>query len=220
MTIRAVIFDMDGVVINSEPLGFRANTELFKQLGLEVPESVYATFVGTAPHNNMQKLKQLYDIKLTFPELVDFRSKIYFDLFDKAEDLQLMPGFLDFITHLKANGIVTILATSSFREKIKRVFEKFPLAACFDDVVSGEDFEFTKPDPAIFIEAVKRTGFDKSECIIIEDSTNGIKAAKAAGVYCVAYKTGHGVTQDMTDADKIITDFSELTDVLQRNTDH
>ncbi|MFP9100630.1 HAD family hydrolase [Flavobacterium sp. RHBU_24] len=210
--IHAVIFDMDGVVINSEPLGLRANTELFKQLGLDVPESVYATFVGSAPTDNLRKLKQLYTIPLEYPELIKFRSKIYFDLFDKAEDLQLMPGFIDFITYLKDNGIVTILATSSFREKIKRVFDKFPmLASCFDDVVSGEDFEFTKPDPAIFIEAVKRTGFDKSECIIIEDSTNGIKAAKAAGVYCVAYKTGHGVTQDMTNADKIITDFRQLS---------
>jgi len=218
--MKAVIFDMDGVVINSEPLGLRANTELFKQLGLDVPKSVYATFVGTAPTDNMRKLKQLYTIPLEYSELIAFRSKIYFDLFNKAEDLQLMPGILDFIANLKANGIVTILATSSFREKIKRVFDKFQLAACFDDVVSGEDFEFTKPDPAIFIEAVKRTGFDKSECIIIEDSTNGIKAAKAAGLYCVAYKTDHGVTQDMTDADKIITDFNELTDLLRLNTDH
>lgn len=217
---KAVIFDMDGVVINSEPLGLRANTELFKQLGIDVPESVYSTFVGTAPTDNMRKLKQLYSIALEYPELIDFRSKIYFDLFDRAEDLQLMPGFLDFIAHLKANGIVTILATSSFREKIKRVFEKFPLAECFDDVVSGEDFEFTKPDPAIFIEAVQRTGFDKSECIIIEDSTNGIRAAKAAGVYCVAYKTEHGVSQDMADADKIITDFSELADLLRLANNH
>lgn len=212
--MKAVIFDMDGVVINSEPLGQRANAELFKQLGIDVPVSVYSTFVGTAPHNNMQKLKQLYDIPLAFDELITLRSQIYFNLFNQAEDLQLMPGFLEFIDKLKAAGIVTILATSSFREKIRRVFEKFPLAVCFDDVVSGEDFEFTKPDPSIFIEAVKRTGFDKNDCIIIEDSTNGIKAANAAGVYCVAYKTEHGVPQDMTGADKIVTDFSELYNLL------
>lgn len=209
--IKAVIFDMDGVVINSEPLGQRANTELFSQLSIEVPESVYRTFVGTAPYNNMQKLKQLYDIPLAFADLVALRSEIYFGLFDTAEDLQLMPGFLDLIDRLKANGIIAILATSSYREKIAKVFAKFPeLHGCFVDVVSGEDFEFTKPDPSIFIEAVKRTGVDKSKCIIIEDSTNGIQAAKAAGVYCIAYKTEHGVPQDMTDANRIITDFGEL----------
>lgn len=209
--IKAVIFDMDGVVINSEPLGQRANTELFSQLGIEVPESVYRTFVGTAPYNNMQKLKQLYDIPLVFADLVALRSEIYFGLFDTAQDLQLMPGFLDLINRLKAKGIIAILATSSHREKIAKVFAKFPeLPGCFVDVVSGEDFEFTKPDPSIFIEAVKRTGVDKSKCVIIEDSTNGIQAARAAGVYCIAYKTEHGVPQDMTDADTIITDFGEF----------
>lgn len=208
--VRAVIFDMDGVVINSEPLGLRANTELFKQLAIDVPESVYSTFVGTAPYNNMQKLKQLYDLPLSFEELVTLRSGIYFNLFEVADDLKLMPGVVELLLKLREKGIVTILATSSFRDKIDKVFKKFPLAEYFDDVISGEDFEFTKPDPAIFIEAVKRTGFDKSECIIIEDSTNGIAAAKAAGVYCVAYKTGHGVPQDMRNADRIINDFSEL----------
>lgn len=210
--IKAIIFDMDGVVINSEPLGQRANTELFSQLGIEVPESVYRTFVGTAPYNNMQKLKQLYDIPLAFADLVALRSEIYFGLFDTAEDLQLMPGFLDLIDRLKAKGVIAILATSSYREKIAKVFDKFPgLPGCFVDVVSGEDFEFTKPDPSIFIEAVKRTGFDKSQCVIIEDSTNGIQAAKVAGVYCIAYKTEHGVPQDMTDANRIIIDFCEIS---------
>ncbi|MFP5437907.1 MAG: HAD family hydrolase [Bacteroidia bacterium] len=210
--IKAVIFDMDGVVINSEPLAQRANNELFSQLGIEVPESVYRTFVGTAPYNNMQKLKQLYNIPVAFADLVALRSEIYFGLFDKADDLQLMPGFLDLITRLKENGIIAILATSSYREKIAKVFAKFPeLPGCFVDVVTGEDFEFTKPDPSIFIEAVKRTGFDKNQCVIIEDSTNGIQAAKAAGVYCIAYKTVHGVAQDMTDADRVITDFREIS---------
>lgn len=202
---------MDGVVINSEPLGQRANAELFNQLGIEVPESVYSTFVGTAPYNNMQRLKKLYDISLSLEDLVSLRSNIYFGLFEVADDLQLMPGFLDLINRLKAKGVITILATSSYRGKIAKVFDKFPmLPGCFNDVVSGEDFEFTKPDPSIFIEAVKRTGFDKGQCVVIEDSTNGIQAAKAAGVYCVAYKTEHGVPQDMTDADRIITNFGEL----------
>lgn len=208
--LKAVIFDMDGVVINSEPVSYRADKELFRQLGLDVPDAVYASLVGTAPHNNMQKLKELYDISLAQAALLDKRYKVYFDVFDKATDLELMPGVLEFITLLKQKGIKVLLATSAIKAKIERVFKRFNLDSYFDAVISGEDFEFSKPHPAIFLEAVNRTGYNKNECIIIEDSTNGIAAAKAAGVYCVAYKSPHGLPQDTDAADKIITDFREL----------
>ncbi|WP_116788019.1 HAD family hydrolase [Flavobacterium psychrotrophum] len=208
--LKAVIFDMDGVVINSEPVSYRADKELFRQLELDVPDAVYASFVGTAPHNNMQKLKELYDISLTQAALLDKRYKVYFDVFDKATDLELMPGVLEFISELRQKGIKVLLATSAIKAKIERVFKRFNLDSYFDAVISGEDFEFSKPHPAIFLEAVNRTGYNKNECIIIEDSTNGIAAAKAAGVYCVAYESPHGLPQDTGAADKIITDFREL----------
>ena len=208
--LKAVIFDMDGVVINSEPISYRADKELFRQLDITVPDAIYSSFVGTAPHNNMQRLKELYTIPLTHSELLDKRYKVYFDVFDKADDLSLMPGVIDFIKYLKERGITVILATSAIRTKIERVFKRLGISDYFDDVISGEDFEFSKPNPAIFLEAVKRTGFTKEECIIIEDSTNGITAAKGAGVYCVAYNSSHGLPQDTDAADKIITDFSEL----------
>lgn len=212
--VKAVIFDMDGVVINSEPISYRADKELFRQLNIDVPDTVYGSFVGTAPHNNMQRLKELYTIPLTHSELLDKRYKVYFDVFDKADDLSLMPGVSDLIKYLKEKGITVILATSAIRAKIERVFKRLGISDYFDDVISGEDFEFSKPNPAIFLEAVKRTGFTRNECIIIEDSTNGIAAAKAAGVYCIAYKSEHGLPQDTSAADIVITDFSEVKTVL------
>jgi beta-phosphoglucomutase len=116
----------------------------------------------------------------------------------------------DLIMDLHTHGIKLILASSAARRKIDKVFARFGLYPYFDEVISGEDFEFSKPHPAIFLEAVAKSGFEKSECIIIEDSTNGIQAAKAAGVYCIAYVSGHGLPQDTSGADKLITDFKEL----------
>ncbi|AWH85749.1 ABC transporter ATP-binding protein [Flavobacterium album] len=207
---KAVIFDMDGVVVNTEPIGYGANQKLYKALGITVPDDVYATFIGNSDKNIIQKLKDLYPIEKTHEELLKEKYKYYFEAFDNATDLALLPGVKDLIMNLHSNGMKLLLASSASKRKIEKVFTRFGLHPYFDATISGEDFEFSKPNPAIFLEAVERSGFTKEECIIIEDSTNGIKAAKAAGVYCIGYKSEHSMGQDTSLANKVITDFSEL----------
>ncbi|KGO85126.1 ABC transporter ATP-binding protein [Flavobacterium rivuli WB 3.3-2 = DSM 21788] len=209
--IKCVIFDMDGVVVNTEPIGYQANGELFKSLNIVVPDDIYATFIGSSDKNNMQRIKDLYNLEHTREELLDEKYKYYYEVFDKADDLELMAGVKDLIIDLHKNGMKLILASSATKRKIDKVFSRFDLYPYFDEVISGDDFEFSKPHPAIFLEAVAKSGFNKSECVIIEDSANGIKAAKAAGVYCIGYVSGHGLPQDTTGADKVITDFKELS---------
>jgi len=208
--IKAVIFDMDGVVVNTEPIGYKANGELFKSLNITVPDEVYATFIGSSDKNNMQRLKDMYNLEHTREQLLEEKYKYYFDVFDKADDLELMPGVKTLIEDLHSNGMRLILASSAAKRKIEKVFTRFDLHQFFDEIISGEDFEFSKPHPAIFEEAVARSGFINEECVIIEDSTNGIEAAKAAGVYCIGYKSGLGLPQDTSKADVVITDFSVL----------
>lgn len=208
--IKAVIFDMDGVVVNTEPIGYRANQELYKSLNITVPDEVYGTFIGNSDKMIVQKLKDLYPLSLTHQELLDEKYKYYFNAFDSAEDLEMLPGVKDLIIDLYKNGMKLLLASSASNRKIEKVFAHFNLHQYFDCTISGEDFEESKPNPAIFNEAVAKSGFTKEECIIIEDSTNGIKAAKAAGVYCIGYNSGHTMGQDTSLADKIITDFSQV----------
>ncbi|MCO6149293.1 HAD family phosphatase [Flavobacterium sp. NRK1] len=208
--IKAVIFDMDGVVVNTEPIGYRANQELYKSLNITVPDEVYGTFIGNSDKMIVQKLKDLYPLSLTHQELLDEKYKYYFNAFDSAEDLEMLPGVKDLIIDLYKNGMKLLLASSASNRKIEKVFARFNLHQYFDCTISGEDFEESKPNPAIFNEAVAKSGFTKEECIIIEDSTNGIKAAKAAGVYCIGYNSGHTMGQDTSLADKIITDFSQV----------
>lgn len=208
--IKAVIFDMDGVVVNTEPIGYRANQELYKSLNIIVPDDVYGTFIGNSDKMIVQKLKDLYPIQLTHQELLNEKYKYYFNAFDTAEDLALLPGVKDLIIDLHKNGIRLLLASSASNRKIEKVFTRFELHQYFDHKISGEDFEESKPNPAIFLEAVARSGFQKNECIVIEDSTNGIKAAKAAGLFCIGYKSGQSMGQDTSLADMVITDFSQL----------
>lgn len=207
---KAVIFDMDGVVVNTEPIGYGANQKMYKELGINVPDEVYSTFIGNSDKNIIQKLKDLYEIDMTHEELLQEKYKYYFEAFDNAADLEMLPGVNDLIISLHSNGMKLLLASSASKRKIEAVFTRFGLHQYFDAKISGEDFEFSKPNPDIFIEAVKQSGFSKEECVIIEDSTNGIKAAKAAGVYCIGYKSEHSMGQDTSLADKVITDFKQI----------
>ena len=208
--IKAVIFDMDGVVVNTEPIGYKANQQLYKSLNITVPDDVYGTFIGNSDKMIVQKLKDLYTIPLTHQELLDEKYKYYFNAFDNAEDLAMLPGVKDLIIDLHTNGMRLILASSASKRKIEKVFTRFGLHQYFDHAISGEDFEESKPNPAIFIEAAAKSGFSKDECIVIEDSTNGIKAANLAGIYCIGYNSGHTMGQDTSLADKVITDFSQV----------
>ena len=215
--INAVIFDMDGVVVNTEPIGFKANSELYKSLNITVPNEVYATFIGNSDKNIVQKLKDLYPLEMTHQELLDEKYKFYFNAFDNDLELELIPGVRDLIVDLHTNGIKLLLASSASKRKIEKVFTRFGLHQYFDSVTSGEDFEFSKPNPAIFLEAVAKSGFPATECVIIEDSTNGVKAAKAAGVYCIGYNGSHELGQDVSAADKVISDFKEINYNVIRN---
>lgn len=208
--VNAVIFDMDGVVVNTEPIGYRANQEMYKALDITVPDEVYATFIGNSDKMIVQKLKDLYKLEKTHEELLDEKYKYYFNAFDTAEDLELLPGVKDLIIDLYKNGMTLVLASSASKRKIEAVFTRFGLHEYFTAKVSGEDFEISKPNPEIFIDAVAKTGFPKEQCVIIEDSTNGIKAAKAAGVYSIGYQSEHSMGQDTSLADMVITDFKEL----------
>jgi len=202
---------MDGVLVNSEPIAFTAYGSLFKALNIVVPNDVSATFIGSSDKNNMQKLKDLYKLEHTHEQLIDEKRKHYYEVFDAAVDMELMPGVKVLIENLHENGMKLILASSATKLKIGKIFTRFNLYPYFDEVISGDDFEFSKPHPAIFLEAVAKSGFTADECIVIEDSTNGIKAATAAGVYCIGYKNDEHSLQDTSLANEVITDFKQLS---------
>jgi HAD superfamily hydrolase (TIGR01509 family) len=209
--IKAVIFDMDGVVVDTEPLSHRANKKFYESLNIDVTDDVYSTFIGNSDKNIIQKIKDIYSIDTDSDVLVEQGLWYYCDAFDADATLELMPGVKKLVMDLHANGMVILLASSSSKVKIERVFNRFGLNPYFSYKISGQDFEFSKPHPAIFLEAVAKSGFTANECIVIEDSTNGIKAAKAAGVYCIGYKNDEHSLQDTSLADTVITDFSQLS---------
>lgn len=208
--IKTVIFDMDGVIVDTEPIHYFAYMKHFKHLNIDVTDEMYASFTGFSTKNTYQKLKETFNLLDEVDGLVDYKRELFNNAFDEKEDLDLLPGVKDLIVALYNNGIQLIVASSASNVTIHRVFNCFGLHQYFSHIVSGEDFPQSKPHPAIFLKAAELSGTPVEECIVIEDSTNGIKAAKAAGIYCVGYKSEHSKMQDISLADMIINHFDEL----------
>jgi HAD superfamily hydrolase (TIGR01509 family) len=201
---------MDGVIVDTEPVHRYAYFKQFDELNIAVTEELYTSFTGNSTRNIFQKLKEKFNLEHDVEDLILRKRSIFNDAFDSKEDLELLEGVEKLIKELHENGIQLILASSASKVTIERVFRRFKLHEYFTHVVSGEDFPKSKPHPAIFQHAASLSIAPKENCIVIEDSTNGIKASKAAGIFCVGYNSVHSKDQDLSEADVVINHFNEL----------
>ena len=208
--IKTVIFDMDGVIVDTEPVHHFAFNEHFKELNIVVSPEMYASFTGNSTKNVFEKLILSFGLKQNIDDLITRKRDLFNEAFDKKEDLYLLDDVLDLIQDLHENGVQMVLASSSANVTIERIFKRFGLHQYFSNIVSGEDFPKSKPDPAIFVHAAFLSKTNIENCIVIEDSTNGILAAKRAGIFCVGYDSPNSKLQDYSLADLVINDFKEL----------
>jgi len=208
--IKCIIFDMDGVIIDSEEIHKKAYHETFKEIGVEVDDVFYKTLTGSSTLNAFQKLVTHFQLDINPQELVLNKRNRYVNYFENDPNLHLVKGVEKLIKRAHEKGLTLILASSSATENIERVFNRFHLNTYFSKKISGADLKASKPNPEIFEKAALLSKIPKENCVVIEDSDNGIKAANDAGIFVFGYKNPLAAYQTLKNADLIIENFNEI----------
>lgn len=208
--LKGVLFDMDGVIVDTEPLHHKAYNGMFDEVGIDVSPQLYQSFTGQSTINICRELCDHFSLSEAPETLVQLKRNNFKHLFANDPSLTLIDGVLDIIKEYHERELKLVLASSASMMTINNVFERFDLNQYFIAKFSGADLKQSKPHPEIFEKAAFATGFERSACMVIEDSTNGIKAANAAGIFCVGYDSVHSKNQDYTIANMVISDFTEI----------
>lgn len=209
--LKAVLFDMDGVIVNTEPLHQKSYYRMFEDLNIEVPDELYTSFTGQSTMAICETLIDQLNLPLCPLTLASIKRDHFTELFENDSDLDLMDGVLDLIQDYYRNGLTLVLASSATMENINTIFDRFNLNQYFVDKLSGADLKASKPHPEIFEKAALASGFERHECMVIEDSTNGVIAAHEAGIFCVAYDSIYSKDQDYSRADLVVKDFKAIS---------
>jgi beta-phosphoglucomutase len=212
--LKCIIFDMDGVIIDSEEIHKKAYYETFASIGVDVSDELYKTLTGSSTINAFQRLVTHFNLEIDPKELVLNKRKRYVNFFENDPNLHLVKGVEELIKHSYSKGLTLILASSSAMINIDRVFNRFDLNKYFTAKISGADLKESKPHPEIFEKAAILGNTLKENCIVIEDSDNGVKAANDAGIFVVGFKNPMAEDQTLKNADFIINNFKRLKKLI------
>ena len=201
---------MDGVIVDTEPLHHKAYQMMFNDFEIKVSESMYHGFTGQSTRSICEFLCEHYILKAKPIDLEKTKRAHFTKLFFEDPDLHLINGVEDLIKNYHTNGLTLVVASSASMFTINNVMKRFKLDPYFKDKLSGADLKASKPHPEIFINAAKAARVSPTECFVIEDSTNGIIAAKEANIFCIAYKSENSKDQDYSRADLLISDYNVI----------
>jgi len=206
--IKAVLFDFDGVVVQSEALHMKTFLELLAPYGVKVPEKRwYREFAGTGSRHIFEVLCEEFRIPEDVGALVERRKKLY-EGYVRGGALKEMPGVREFLSELQKRKISCAIVSGSHRTNVKLALSLLNLEPYFQLIVSGDDMEKRKPDPEPFLHAARMLNVPPSECLVIEDSLPGCEAAKRAGMRFVAMKSP--ASEALNGYDAMINDFTEF----------
>ena len=212
--IKAVIFDMDGTIIDSEPIYEKVNEEIYDKYGFNLTQEDYDRHMGANLKDIWEDILDRYQVKEEYSHykvedfMEDHIHESYQGLAD-AEELELMPGVKKWFDFLKDHGYKMIIASSSYAPVIEHIYQRFELDQYMEGYVDGNSIENGKPAPDIFLKAAEKMGVKAEECLVIEDSENGVNGAHQAGAKVVGFNRAQDESQDLSKADLVIEEFNQ-----------
>lgn len=218
--MKAVIWDMDGVLIDSEPIYYKIYQEIFKRINITVSFEEFTKYMGLNDSKIWEIIKGKNNLTQSVAWLLQLQKdaeRYYF----QNNDLEPINGVVPLLNELLANGIRIGLASSSTIEHIELITSKLNISDHFIIKMSGDMVKKGKPEPDIFIEAANRLAVVPSHCVVIEDTENGLKAAKNGNMKCVGFQNKNSGNQDLSGADLIVDSLTDLnvnilSDLLKR----
>lgn len=207
--MKTIIFDMDGVIVDSEYTYLESKTQILKDADREKPLSYQYQFMGTTYEFMWQEMKD----ELALPEDISF----YISEMNRIREEMIQRDGVRAIKHAQAvikqlaeEGYELAVASSSPKAEIIRNLTELGIIEYFKQLVSGEEVERSKPNPDVFLRAAELMGAEPANCLVIEDTRNGALAAKAAGMYCVGFENPDYPAQDLSMTDVKVTDLSKI----------
>jgi HAD superfamily hydrolase (TIGR01509 family) len=208
MTLQAIIFDMDGVLVDSEPVHFEAMRLLMQEHGILFTHADDQNFYGCTDREVFRQLRRQFGLPMHEHDLAEAWIARVVELLPQR--IVPLPGVPDVLDRLRGAGIRLALASSSSPPIIRTTIAGLGLQEAFEAMVSGRDVAQGKPAPDIFLEAARQIGVAPSACLVVEDSYNGLRAALAAGIPCVVIPCGATTHQDFTGATARLGSLNDL----------
>jgi len=207
MPVKAAVFDLDGLMFNTEEIFDLAGDELLKRRSLRMTDEIRRSMMGRRAPEAYQKLLELTGLDEPMDALIEEARAIFMDLLD--DRLQPMPGLFELIDHLGHLRLPIGVATSSYREYVEDLLGRYELLAKFDAMLTMEDVTRGKPDPEIYLLAAERLGVAPTEMIVFEDSEAGTKAASAAGAVTISVPHRHTSSHDFSSATQVVSSLGD-----------
>jgi HAD superfamily hydrolase (TIGR01509 family) len=211
---QAIIFDMDGVLVDSEPFHTEIEKRQFSLNKITVPEEEHLRYLGTASDVMWKEIAERRGFLISVEELIEQNRVESLRFFAELKEIPVMPGLVNLLKELQVKNYPMAVASSSFPEIIDLILKKTDLLKYFQVVVSTQEAGKSKPEPDVFLLAACKLGFSPNQCLVIEDSPNGIKAAHSAGMKCIAYQSPGVNPESQREADVIIQNYEQLSMLL------
>jgi HAD superfamily hydrolase (TIGR01509 family) len=210
--IKALIFDFDGLILDTETPEFRVWQDIYREHGHDFPVEKWARIVGGSGLSDFDAADQLSLLSQGQLSSASLRDRFRLESGELIHSLEPLPGVLDYLRQAKLLGLKLAIASSSTRSWVEPHARRIGVLPFFDTVVSREDVEpgRTKPNPDLFLKALDRLGVPKEAAIVFEDSPNGVKAARNAGIFVVAVPNELTSTLSLDEANLIVSSLSDM----------